>query len=128
MDMTAAQNARLQPFPNQAPQGAVLDALAPHGQAPPVVHLGEDALAIGFDQGPIRPVLAIEGEVADRLQRSSPGALAIATRQPLLLIDGHQQLRAGPWPPRLSSRAGIPNGLAAPFSFGMSQRRTRVAR
>jgi hypothetical protein len=89
------QNARLQPFPNQAQKGAVIDALAQHGQELRVVQLVEEALDIGFDQVPLRPVLEIEGEVMDRLQRSSPGAIAIATSQKILLLDGHQQLCAG---------------------------------
>src|SRR6266487_5528279 len=47
----------------------------------------EEACDIRFYQGAIPSVLAVEGEVADRLQRPPSGAIAVTTIQKVLLID-----------------------------------------
>jgi len=72
------QHSSRQPLPNQAQQGAVIAALAQHGPEPRVVQLVEEAWDIGLDQRAIRPVLAVEGEVTDRLLRSPSGAIPLA--------------------------------------------------
>jgi hypothetical protein len=90
------QHPSLQPFPNQAQKGAVIDALAQHGQEPRGVQLVEEAFDIGLHQGAIRSVLQVEGEVTDRTQRPPSTARAVATIQQVLFIDCRQQLRAGP--------------------------------
>ena len=89
------QHASLQPCSDQAETGAVIDALAQHGQEPRVVQLVEEALHVGLYQVAIRPVLEVEGEVTDRLQRPPSGAIAVAAIPKVLLLDGHQPLRAG---------------------------------
>src|SRR5262249_20132632 len=55
----------------------------------------EEALDIGLYQIAISSVLQIEGEVADRLQRTASGSVAVTALQKILLIDGRQQLRTG---------------------------------
>ena len=47
----------------------------------------EEALDIGLHQIAISSVLQIEGEVADRIQRTASGSIAVTTLQKILLID-----------------------------------------
>ena len=81
------QHTSLQPFPHQAQTGAVIDALAHHGQEPRVVQLVEEAFDIGLHHVAIRSVLQVEGEVMDRIHRPPSGAIAVATIQNVLFID-----------------------------------------
>jgi hypothetical protein len=46
----------------------------------------EAAADIGLHQIALSSVLPIEGEVADRLQRSTSGAIAVTTLQTILLL------------------------------------------
>ena len=89
------QNPGLQPFPDQAEKGPVIDAQAQHVQQPVMVHMVEEALDIGLYQIAIPPVLQVEGEVSDRIQRPASGPIAVTALQKVLLIDCRQQLRTG---------------------------------
>src|SRR5438094_4680848 len=55
----------------------------------------EAAVDIGLHQIAISPVLQIEGEVSDRIQRPASGSIAVTALQKILLIDCRQQLRTG---------------------------------
>ena len=121
------QPASRPPCADQPEQGAVLAALAPPGQAPRVVQLVDDAWHVGLDQVAERPVGAVAGAVTDRLQRPPSGAIAVAASPPVRLLDGPPQRRAGPGHPVvLESRR--PVRPVEPLAFGLSPRRTRVAR
>jgi hypothetical protein len=58
-------------------KGPVLDAQAQHVQQPGMVHGGEDAFDLSRDQRPLPPVLQVDGEVPDRLQRPAVGPIAV---------------------------------------------------
>ncbi len=60
-----------------------------------MVQMVEKAFNVGLDQITITPVLQIEGEVDDRILRSTGRAITVAAVQKVLLIDGSHQLRTG---------------------------------
>ena len=92
-------NPCLQPCAEQVEQGPGVETQAPHVQPPRRVHVVQDALDSSLSQGALPSVLAVQGAVADRLQRPPSGALAVPTLQKVLRIDCGQELRTGQWHP-----------------------------
>ena len=88
-------NPCLQPCADQVEQGPVVETQAPHVQPPRRVHVVQEALDSSLSQGALPSVLAVQGAVADRLQRPPSGAIAVTTIQKVLRIDCCQQLRTG---------------------------------
>lgn len=88
-------NARLQPLPEQAQKGPVIDPHAQHLQQPVLVHVVEEAFDVGRYHIPVPPLLPVKGQVADRLPGPALGAVPITPRQNLLLLERLQDSGAG---------------------------------
>jgi len=91
-------NTRLQPCADQVEKGPVVDTQAHHVHEPRRVHVVKEALDISLYQGAIPSVLAVKGEVSDRIQRPPSGAIAVTTIQQVLRIDCRSPLRTGQLP------------------------------
>ena len=61
-----------------------------------MVQVVEKALDVGLDEVPIPTVLQVEGQVTDRLLRTTLGPVSITEVQEILLIDRTQQLGTSP--------------------------------
>jgi hypothetical protein len=89
------QNACLQPLPEQAQKGPVLEAPPQPLPQPGMVHVVEDAVTIGLHHRPLPPVWPVHGQVADRLPGPARGAVPIPARQTLRRSNRVQESGVG---------------------------------
>ena len=117
------ENARLEPFPDQADDALVADPMLDEPDEPILAHRIEERPDVGVHDPVHPPAGDPHRQGVERIVRSAPGPKPVAEPEEVLLVRiAFSTMTTALWT-ILSSSAATASGLCRPSAFGMYVRR-----